>query len=1030
MQSLFEYLQNLFLSSYYMPHGHCYLWQTPLVGLFVVSDALIAIAYFSIPITLVYFVNKRSDIPFSGVFLLFGTFIILCGTGHLLDIWTLWHPDYWLSGFERGFTALISCYTAFQMVELLPQFLALRTPEQLETINLELKKQIAERQRTEETLQMIIAGTASVTGEDFFPALVQNLAKALGVAYVMVSETVDNSWEKLRTIILWYQDHLAPNIEYELHNAPCGNVVRMNLLYAHPNRLQETFPNNLLLKNIGAESYVGVPLVSVNQVVIGNLCILDTKPFVADERTKTLLKVFAARAAAELQRKWAEDENARVNEELELRVQERTAELVLVNNSLQGEIRERTATEAAMRVMAEREKATNRVIQQMRQSLNLESIFNTTTGELQQAVACDRVLIYRFNADWSGELVAESVVPAWKKMLPKQAGDTQLTKVAINQPDCITTYFGNSDVLLRDTYLQENARGIYQQRHSCYCVADIYEAGFDPCYLQLLEALQARAYIIAPIFCGNQLWGLLAVYQNSGPRQWQNHQIQIVTQISNQLGVAVQQAELFAQTQQQAEELKQAKEAADAANLAKSEFLANMSHELRTPLNAILGFTQLMQRDKSLDLTNQGYVEIINQSGAHLLSLINDVLEMSKIEAGRTVLSPTEFDLHLLLNNLEALLQIKAVDKGLDLRFECNSDLPQYIKTDAGKLRQVLINLLGNALKFTKQGEVILRVNGVLSSTKCCTLFFEVEDTGVGIALEEMDKLFLPFQQTRTGQQSYEGTGLGLRISQKFVQLMGGNITVYSELGKGSCFAFSIQADLTDTAVLPTTPSSPHQAISLAPGQPSYRILIVEDKPANRLLLNKIVSSLGFEVQEAEDGQIAIYLRQQWQPHLIFMDMHMPVLDGYEATRQIRQQEGELGLTPTRIIALTASAFIEQRQESLDAGCDDFISKPFRWKEIQETLARYLQAEYLYEDSNNLVPYQSDLVLSPAALEIMPREWINQLHLMATQGNDTLCFELIAQIPPEHTTLIDALTQLIETYQFDKLVALTQTTQD
>lgn len=1043
MQAVWELLQHLLASNYYMPHGQCYLWQTPLVGLHLVSDALIAIAYFSIPIMLIYFVNKRSDIPFSKVFVLFGAFIILCGTGHLLDIWTLWHPDYWLSGIERAITALVSCYTALQLVELLPQFLSLRSPEQLEIINRELEKQAAERQRTEETLQMIVAGTASVTGNDFFPVLAQNLATALDVAYVMVLETVGNSLQTLRSLAIWSIDHLAENIEYELVGTPCKIVVEEKLLRSYPKDLQPLFPDAPLLEGIAAESYVGVPLVDTNQNVIGNLCIIDVKPFLADDRTKTLLRVFAARASAELQRKWAEEDKRRAYQDLELRVDERTAELIAANTALEVEIRERIAASEAIRVMAEREKATSHVIQQMRQSLNLESIFNATTGELRSAVACDRVLIYRFQPDWSGELVAESVGDVWNALLPTLGSNRELTKVAIDQQNCM---LGSSESLIRDTYLQDNQGGLYQQKHSYYCVADIYQAGFDSCYLNLLEQLQARAYVIAPIFRGNKLWGLLAVYQNGSPRQWQKAEIQIVTQIGNQLGVAVQQAELFAQTQQQAEDLKLAKEAADAANLAKSEFLANMSHELRTPLNAILGFTQLMQQDQSLTSEHQRYTEIINQSGEHLLGLINDVLEMSKIEAGRITLSKIEFDLHKLLNTLFAMLQLKASSKGLQLSFDYDATIPQCIKTDENKLRQVLINLLGNAIKFTQQGSVTLRIRnqdssefhkGELEST-FHTLLFEVEDTGPGIAPEELGNLFQAFQQTRAGQQSKEGTGLGLRISQKFVQLMGGEITVSSEPGKGSCFTFQIQAGLAET-ISSNSASPTHNAVSIAPGQPSYRILIAEDHPANRLLLNTILSRLGFEVQEAENGQIAIALWQQWRPHLIFMDMHMPIIDGYEAARQIRNWEQKLAdeqiFTPTKIIALTASAFADQRQESLDAGCDDFVSKPFRWEAILETLALHLGVQYLYEATSteaiapNSLLRQLDCVLNPAALAIMPVDWIAQLHLAAALGNDASSLNLVAQIPSEHTSLIEALTRLIETYQFDQLMALTQPTQ-
>ena len=685
---------------------------------------------------------------------------------------------------------------------------------------------------------------------------------------------------------------------------------------------------------------------------------------------------------------------------------------------------------------AKRERTISNVVQRMRQTLELETIFSTTTEELRQAIQCDRVLIYRFNPDWSGGLVSESVADGWNVLLPARVNDT-VTQVAVDRSNCVITKL-NSDGLVQDTYLKDSKGGIYRQKTSYCCVPDISQAGYDPCYLNFLKQLQAQAYTIAPIFCGDRLWGLLAVYQNSGPRQWQEAEVRIVTQISNQLGVAVQQAELFAQTQYQAEELKQAKEAADAANRAKTEFLANMSHELRTPLNAILGFTQLMQRD-DLIFKHQRYVEIINQSGEHLLALINDVLEMSKIEAGRVTVHETEFDLHKLLHSLVAMLQLKANSKGLRLSFNCEADVPQYIKADENKLRQVLLNLLSNATKFTTKGSVTLRVR---LGEKCSRdgspassyfLTFEVKDTGPGIELEELDYLFKAFQQTRAGQLSKEGTGLGLRISQQFVQLMGGDITVESEPGKGSCFTFSIRVDIAETGLF-TAPLSIKNATAVIPGQTAHRILIAEDNLANRLLLSKLLQPLGFEVRETENGQAAIALWQWWQPHLIFMDMCMPIVDGYEAARQIRSRERESKnkrIASTKIIALTASAFAEQRQASLEVGCDDFVSKPFRWEEILKVLSEHLGVQYLHSEvaiDKADISIPTEFILDAVALAVMPTAWIAQLHDAAAQGNDLKCLQLVAQIPPERTELVEALTHWVEIYQFDQLMALTQQT--
>jgi PAS domain S-box-containing protein len=332
--------------------------------------------------------------------------------------------------------------------------------------------------------------------------------------------------------------------------------------------------------------------------------------------------------------------------------------------------------------------------------------------------------------------------------------------------------------------------------------------------------------------------------------------------------------------------LQEARRAAEAANQAKSAFLANMSHELRTPLNAILGFTQLMDRDPNLTAEQQENLGIINRSGEHLLALINEVLEMSKIEAGRVTLEENSFDLYRLLDGLEEMFRLRARDKGLALSFERAENVPQYVRTDEGKLRQVLSNLLGNAVKFTQEGGVALRVgtkdegrrtkDQPPSVVRRSSLVFEVEDTGPGMAPEELAVVFDPFVQATSGQQPQEGTGLGLSISQQYVRLMGGDITVSSEVGRGSLFQFDVQAGLADAAEVQAAQPR-RRVLGLEPNQPIYRLLVAEDKETNRQLLVKLLEPLGFEVQEAVNGQEAIEVWERWEPHLIWMDMRMPV---------------------------------------------------------------------------------------------------------------------------------------------------------
>ncbi|NJN07141.1 MAG: response regulator [Richelia sp. RM2_1_2] len=459
---------------------------------------------------------------------------------------------------------------------------------------------------------------------------------------------------------------------------------------------------------------------------------------------------------------------------------------------------------------------------------------------------------------------------------------------------------------------------------------------------------------------------------------------------------------------------------AETANRAKSEFLANMSHELRTPLNAILGFAQLMKRDKMLSLEQRESLTTINRSGEHLLCLINDVLDMSKIEAGRTILHSKSFDLHLLLDNLQEMFQLRATAKGLFLKFDFKANLPRFIITDEGKLRQVLINLLGNAIKFTEIGGVILTVSHNHNFLIPASLHFEIKDTGKGIAPEEIDQIFDPFVQTASGVQARGGTGLGLAISRQFVRLMGGDIYVNSSVKKGSSFSFDIQISLPKAKEIQLVKK---QVIKIAPSQPNYRILVVDDRLENRDLLTKLLSTVGFETCSAANGKQAIAIWETWQPHLIWMDMRMAIMDGYEATRLIKAQSQN---HHSVVIALTASAFAEQQSKIFAAGCDDLVSKPFQEEVIFEKMSQYLGVKYIYEEDNieaeNNLPANSQIILTSNDLSVMSREWIASLHQAALEVDADLILQIIEQIPQKYQTLAEKLRKLILQYDFDTIV--------
>jgi CheY-like chemotaxis protein len=447
-----------------------------------------------------------------------------------------------------------------------------------------------------------------------------------------------------------------------------------------------------------------------------------------------------------------------------------------------------------------------------------------------------------------------------------------------------------------------------------------------------------------------------------------------------------------------------------------------MSYELRTPLNAILGFSELMSLDKNATVKQKETLAIINRSGAHLLSMINDVLDISKIEAGRLELDIQPIDMIKLLQDIGEMINGRLLNKPLNFKLEIADDMPPFVNADSGKLRQVIINLLGNAIKFTKQGTVILRACSQPSST-INVLILEVMDSGIGISDDEQTQLFKPFVQL-TQETDAKGTGLGLAISKTLIELMGGTISVNSVLGEGSTFRIELPVTLANANEI-MTETNYRMVKSLAPNQPIWRLLIVDDNADNRLLLVTALKNLGFEVYEVENGQTAIEAFKSWQPDLIWMDMQMPTMNGYEATTKIRQLEG--GDT-VKIIALTASVFVDQHKNIIDAGCDAVMHKPFHIQEIFAALTKYLGVEFLFQEERRETARLPASKITPEMIAILSLTLRQQLLQAALELDTEEIDAIIEQIRPAEPDIATSLDAMVKNFQFEQILELVAVT--
>lgn len=842
---MYDYFRKFFDTSDFPRRWECGIWSSFDGWLHIGSDFAIWGAYTTIPFVLVYFIRRRRDVPFMGIFVLFAAFILCCGTGHLIEALIFWVPVYRISGAMKFITAVVSWATVFAIIPLLPKALLLRSPEQLEHLVVERTQQLRE---------------SEARGRSIIEAALDAVV------------TFD-----LKGRITGWNCHAESLFGYT-HGEAIGQSVSELIV---PDRLRDTFDKRL------------------EQVS-------DTR-----ERDSTFNNRHETRAQHKDGHEFAVEWTL-------------TAVRIRDGNFYSAFIRDITERRRAEQSLRYAKAVTETINRDLLAISRVQHMLFECRTERDVAELLTSVSVQEFNATYAAIWMRNAPVdPAEEQFAHPNAYElvASMTRVPAN---------GEDSGLFPPNQLDPIKDLLWQITESRTRLVYDLSSGESPSgpITNWMRTTLFHSVLAFPIIRDGQVVGVFAAFHSSQPA---GH-VADVYELLGQLGSSsLQNVEHIA--------------AVERADRAKAEFLANMSHEIRSPMTAIMGFAERIVSPSLTDSDRVSAARTILRNGDHLMTILNDVLDLSKIEAGKLETEQVDFSLLQLVADLSSLMSVRAENKGIDFKIELDSPLPVRLQSDPTRIRQILLNLIGNAIKFTHEGEVRLCVRTVNSEENQSAIDFMVVDTGIGMSPDEVQRVFSPFSQADASlTRRFGGTGLGLAISWRLADLLGGFIDVETEIGKGSRFRFRLPRVLPREVEWVENPSFEQVPDSSPADVTQYnfrdkRILIVEDRPENRELLELILRDTHAIVLTAHNGQEAV---DYWQavragqkpiPDVILMDMQMPVLDGYSATRSLRQ----LGCR-VPIIAVTAQAMQHDRDRSKEAGCDGFVSKPYDYTQFMETL--------------------------------------------------------------------------------------------